>query len=132
MVQVRGDKKLVYDEHGGLEEVDRVVFACQCTAVGNMHKEHGWVERTLLSVPEYADDHHPATGHMHAIMHNDSKIIAPEWEQEVLQHASNYVEITRNQDGSLNIENRWASICTGRRVCRPLLRVIHRTGVATP
>ena len=37
-------RKRVYDEHGRVTEVDRVVFACPCNAVGNMHKGHNWVE----------------------------------------------------------------------------------------
>eukprot|EP00040_Diaphanoeca_grandis_P034197 m.210907 g.210907 ORF g.210907 m.210907 type:complete len:759 (-) comp33095_c0_seq1:211-2487(-) len=97
--------KRVFDEHGNSEDYDKVIFACQSTAVGNMHKAHNWYEDRILATPEYADDHHPGTGHMHAIMHNDSSIIAPEFEQEIVQRASNYVEITQEEDGSLNIEN---------------------------
>ena len=56
----------------------RVVFACPCNAVGNMHPSHGRLEDIILSAPVYADDHHPATGHMHGVMHSDASVIAPE------------------------------------------------------
>lgn len=36
---------------------------------------HNWMEETMWAVPEYADDWHPGTGHMHAIMHNDGNLI---------------------------------------------------------
>lgn len=83
----------------------RVVFACQCTAVQNIHKGHNWIEDTMLAVPEYADDWHPGTGHMHAVMHNDGDLITEEHRADVLANGSNYVEVSRNSDGSLNIEN---------------------------
>eukprot|EP00039_Didymoeca_costata_P004891 m.76870 g.76870 ORF g.76870 m.76870 type:complete len:746 (-) comp12588_c0_seq1:125-2362(-) len=105
VVETQDGLHLVVDEHNGMEEYDRVVFACPSNAVGNIFKEHNWLEEVLFSVPEYADDHHPATGHMHAIMHNDDKLITPEWREEVLKRASNYVEITENPDKTLNIEN---------------------------
>jgi predicted NAD/FAD-binding protein len=97
--------KTVYDEHGRSTVVDKVVFACQCTAIGNMHKSHNWIEETMLAVPEYADDWHPGTGHMHAVVHQDDTLIPEEFRADVLENGSNYVEITRNSDGDLNIEN---------------------------
>lgn len=96
--------KRVRDEFGNVIEVDRVVFACACNAVGNMHKKHNVIEDTILASPEYADDHHPATGHMHAVMHNDANIITPEWRNQVLSRGSNYVEVTK-VNGDYNIEN---------------------------
>jgi len=95
----------VYDEHGKSVVVDKVVFACQVSAIGNMHKSHNWIEDTLLSTPEYADDWHPGTGHMHAIMHNDGKVCPEEFREDWVQNGSNYVEISRNTDGKINIEN---------------------------
>lgn len=97
--------KRVTDEHNGVGDFDRVIFACPCNAVGNMSKGHNWLEENILATPEYADDHHPATGHMHAVMHTDSGIIAPEFRDELLRRGSNYVEITRKADGDINIEN---------------------------
>lgn len=95
----------VVDDVGGVASYDRVVMACPCNAVGNILHEHNWIEDAILATPEYADDHHPATGHMHGVMHNDASIIAPEFREQVLKHGSNYVEITRMSDGSINIEN---------------------------
>lgn len=95
----------VIDEHGGMGDFERVVFACPSNAVGNMLEGHNWVEDAILATPEYADDHHPGVGHMHAVMHNDASVIAPEFREEVLKRGSNYVEITRMKDGTLNIEN---------------------------
>eukprot|EP01063_Lacrimia_lanifica_P032337 TRINITY_DN550_c3_g1_i1.p1 TRINITY_DN550_c3_g1~~TRINITY_DN550_c3_g1_i1.p1 ORF type:complete len:754 (+),score=323.05 TRINITY_DN550_c3_g1_i1:199-2262(+) len=93
------------DEYGGGGEFDRVVFACPCNAVGNIHEEHNWIEGAILGSPEYADDHHPSTGHMHAIMHNDASIIPEDMREAVLERGSNYVEVTKKADGTLNIEN---------------------------
>ena len=104
-VLANGKKRLV-TEHGKQADFDRVVFACPCNAVGNIHKGHSWVEENILAAPEYADDHHPDTGHMHAVMHNDSRgIVAPEYHDEVVSRGSNYVEVTQLPDGSYNIEN---------------------------
>jgi len=55
----------------------------------------------------YADDHHPSTGHMHAVMHSDASVISEDVRDEVVKRASNYVEITRMKDGSINIENQY-------------------------
>lgn len=99
------DTKTVYDETGRSTVVDKVVFACQCTAIGNMHKQHNWIEESMLAVPEYADDWHPGTGHMHAIMHNDPTIVPEEYREDVIENGSNYVEVSQNSDGDLNIEN---------------------------
>lgn len=100
-------KKRVYDEHDNFVEVDRVVFACPANAIGNILKEHGVLEEIILNTPVYADDHHPSTGHMHAVMHSDPSVIAPEFREECLKRASNYVEVTQMSDGSLNIENQY-------------------------
>ena len=102
-------KKRVFDENDSYIDVDRVVFACPANAVGNIYKDHikAMYANTILSTPVYADDHHPSTGHMHAVMHSDSNVIPPEYREECLKRASNYVEITKLNDGSLNIENQY-------------------------
>lgn len=100
-------KKRVYDEHDNYIDVDRVVFACPANAVGNILKKHGALEEIILNTPVYADDHHPSSGHMHAVMHSDASVIAPEFREECLKRASNYVEVTRKADGSINIENQY-------------------------
>merc|ERR1711939_1297353 len=82
--QADGTKKVI-DEHGGQLIVDRVVFACPSNAVGNIHKQHNWYEESMLAVPEYADDHHPGTGHMHALMHNDGPIVDERYREEVIR-----------------------------------------------
>jgi predicted NAD/FAD-binding protein/cytochrome b involved in lipid metabolism len=102
---LRDGTKRVYDEFGGHADYDRVVFACPCNAIGNILKSHNWIEDVVLATPSYADDFHPGTGHMHSIMHNDASVIAPEFRQEVLRKGSNYVEVTRDADGEINIEN---------------------------
>lgn len=99
------NEHVVTDDVGGSDTFDRVVFACQATAIGNMVKDHNWMEDAILGTPEYADDHHPGTGHMHAVMHNDASIIDPRFREEVVRRGSNYVEVTKNADGTLNIEN---------------------------
>lgn len=102
-------KKRVYDEFDNYIDCDRVVFACPSNAVGNIYKTHTKLTfaNTILNTPVYADDHHPATGHMHAVMHSDAKVIPDEYRDECLKRASNYVEITQLKDGSINIENQY-------------------------
>lgn len=101
-------KKLVRDEYDNVMEVDRVIFACPSNAVGNILKDHGPLEDTILSAPVYADDHHPSTGHMHAVMHSDGSVIDEKYRDTILTRASNYVEITKNKsDGHINIENQY-------------------------
>ena len=98
-------KKRVYDEFDHYVDVDRVIFACPVNAVGNIYKDHkkALFANTILSTPVYADDHHPSTGHMHAIMHSDPSVIPEQYREDCLKRASNYVEITKQKDGSLNI-----------------------------
>jgi cytochrome b involved in lipid metabolism len=102
-------KKRVFDEFDSYIDVDRVIFACPSNAVGNIFKEHNKVlfANTILSTPVYADDHHPSTGHMHAVMHSDGSVIPQEYRDDCLKRASNYVEITKQQDGSINVENQY-------------------------
>lgn len=102
-------KKRVYDEFDNYMDCDRVVFACPSNAVGNIFKQHTRVPfaNTILSTPVYADDHHPSTGHMHAVMHSDGNVIPSQYRDECLKRASNYVEISQLQDGSINMENQY-------------------------
>lgn len=100
-------KKRVYDEFDNYVDVDRVIFACPSNAIGNIYSQHGKLEDVILSTPVYADDHHPSSGHMHAVMHSDPKMIEAPFRQECLKRASNYVEVTRNDDDSINIENQY-------------------------
>lgn len=102
-------KKRVYDEFDNYIECDRVVFACPSNAVGNIFKGHTKLPfaNTILNTPVYADDHHPSTGHMHAVMHSDGSVIPEEYREDCLKRASNYVEITQLKDGSYNIENQY-------------------------
>jgi len=100
-------KKRIHDEFDGYIDVDRVVFACPCNAVGNIYKDHGKLEEAILSTPVYADDHHPASGHMHAVMHSDGSVVEEKFRNDILKRASNYVEITRKENGEINIENQY-------------------------
>ena len=100
-------KKRIHDEYDNYIDVDRVVFACPANAVGNIYKKHGKLEDVILSTPVYADDHHPSSGHMHAVMHSDGTVIEDKYRDTCLKRASNYVEITENKDGSINIENQY-------------------------
>ena len=102
-------KLRVLDEFDSFIDVDRVIFACPSNAVGNIFKKHMSVPfaNTILSTPVYADDHHPATGHMHAVMHSDGSVLPKDYREDCLKRASNYVEVTQLQDGSINIENQY-------------------------
>ena len=82
----------------------------------------------MLGVPEYADDWHPGTGHMHAIMHNDGNVVdCGDHKADVIANGSNYVEVSRNSDGAINIENTCVKNTPLRRASRfPLL---HTAGV---
>lgn len=100
-------KKRVRDEFDNVLDVDRVVFACPANAVGNIHKAAGWLANAIFSTPVYADDHHPDSGHMHAVLHSDGSVIESQHREECLKRASNYVEVTERTDGSINIENQY-------------------------
>jgi len=108
-VVVRPDgKKVVVDEHDGQVLADRVVFACPAAAAATMIKKPSKrLEETILAAPVYADDHHPATGHMHAVMHSDSSVIDERYRDDFLARGSNYVEVTRLDNGEINIENQY-------------------------
>lgn len=103
-----GTKRII-DDRDGVRTVDRVVFACPCNAVGNMLKlPDTYLEDIILSSPEYADDHHPDSGHMHAVMHSDASVIDERYREEFLNRGSNYVEVTVNSaTGAINIENQY-------------------------
>lgn len=101
-------KKRVYDEYDNYVDVDRVVFACPVNAIGNiLRKNNSKMANTIFNTPVYADDHHPSSGHMHAVMHSDPKMIEEPFREECLKRASNYVEVTQNDDKSINIENQY-------------------------
>jgi len=100
-------KKRIHDEFDNTMDVDRVVFACPANAVGNIYKKCGWLANTIFSTPVYADDHHPDSGHMHAVLHSDGSVIEEQFREDCLKRASNYVEVTEKPDGSINIENQY-------------------------
>ena len=100
-------KKRIHDEYDNTMDVDRVVFACPANAVGNIHKRAGWLANTIFSTVVYADDHHPDSGHMHAVIHSDGSVIDERYREDCLKRASNYVEVTEKSDGSINIENQY-------------------------
>lgn len=100
-------KKRVHDEYDNYIDVDRVVFACPANAVGNIYKRCGWLANTIFSTLVYADDHHPDSGHMHAVLHSDGTVIDERFRDDCLKRASNYVEVTKKPDGSINIENQY-------------------------
>lgn len=100
-------KKRVIDDRDGCVDVDRVIFACPCTSASTILKRQSRVDRIVLASPEYADDHHPDSGHMHAVMHSDASVIDARYRDTVLKRASNYVEVTRLDDASYNYENQY-------------------------
>jgi predicted NAD/FAD-binding protein len=100
-------KKRIRDEYDNVMDVDRVVFACPANAVGNIHKHAGWLANTIFSTLVYADDHHPDSGHMHAVIHSDGSVIDERYRDDCLKRASNIVEITEKSDGTINIENQY-------------------------
>ena len=98
----------VVDEHDRVLIADRVVFACPSAAAATMIKKpRTYLENAILSTVVYADDHHPATGHMHAVMHSDSSVVDEKYRSEFLRRGSNYVEVTQLTDKSINIENQY-------------------------
>ena len=100
-------RKRIHDKFNRTLDVDRVVFACPTNAVGNIYKRCGWLANTILSTSVYADNHHPDSGHMHAVLHSDGTVIEEQHREECLKRASIYVEVTERPDGSLNIENQY-------------------------
>ena len=108
-VQLMDDgRHKVVDEHDNALIADRVIFACPSAAAATMIKKpRTYLENAILSTVVYADDHHPATGHMHAVMHSDSSVVDEKYRAEFLRRGSNYVEVTQLQDKSINIENQY-------------------------
>ena len=104
---LKNGKKRIHDEYDNSMDVDRVVFACPANAVGNIYKRAGWLANTIFSTLVYADDHHPDSGHMHAVLHSDGSVIEEPYRDDCLKRASNYVEVTEKPDGSINIENQY-------------------------
>lgn len=100
-------KKRVHDEFDNAIDVDRVVFACPANAVGNIYKRAGWLANTIFSTLVYADDHHPSSGHMHAVLHSDGSVIDKRFRDDCLKRASNIVEVTEKEGGEINIENQY-------------------------
>jgi predicted Rdx family selenoprotein len=91
--------KRIRDEYNNVMDVDPVVFACPANAVGNIHKRAGWLANTIFSTLVYTDDHHPDSGHMHAVIHSDGSVIDERYRDDCLKRASNIVEITEKSDG---------------------------------
>ena len=46
----------LYDDQGGVEIYDRIVFACPATAVSAMLRGSSWVENALIGGVYYQDD----------------------------------------------------------------------------
>ncbi|KAJ8605089.1 hypothetical protein CTAYLR_000369 [Chrysophaeum taylorii] len=103
-----GSKRVV-DDKDGVRVVDRVVFACPCNAITTILENRGPVEDVILASPDYADDRHPSSGHMHAVMHSDPSVIDPAYREDFLNRGSNYVEVTApsSSSGKINIENQY-------------------------
>ena len=101
-------RKRVVDEHDRAKIVDRVVFACPALAAATMLEcgDKSLIER-VAAAPVYADDCHPSSGHMHAVMHSDASVIDAAYREDVLRRGSNYVEVTRLANGDVNIENQY-------------------------
>ncbi|KAH8052769.1 hypothetical protein JL722_9902 [Aureococcus anophagefferens] len=73
--------KRVVDEHDGVLVADRVIFACPCNAAMTMLKKPDKrLEETVMAAPYRSD---------------------------FLDRGSNYVEVTKLKDGSINIENQY-------------------------
>eukprot|EP00756_Hemistasia_phaeocysticola_P007731 Hpha_TRINITY_DN14378_c0_g1::TRINITY_DN14378_c0_g1_i1::g.86587::m.86587 len=95
----------VTDERGRSETFDKVVFACQASAVGSMLRPSNWVESALFRAFKYTDDNEP--GWLNPTVHSDGSIIPEEHRERVLKDYANYIEVgaPASKEGDYHYEN---------------------------
>ncbi len=75
--QGKNGKHIVIDDKGGVEEYDRVVFACPAGMAANVLRNKNWIESTLLDAVEYHDDwkNSDALHWLEVPVHTDDSIV---------------------------------------------------------
>jgi len=101
--QARG--VVVTDEMGRSDTYDKVIFACQASAVGNMLRPANWIESSLLRGFAYTDDNEP--GWLNPTVHSDGTIMPEEHRARILKDYANYIEVGQpeTRGGELQYEN---------------------------
>jgi predicted NAD/FAD-binding protein len=82
---------VIGDAKGRFYEVDRVVFACDATAVLNALESPSWLQRLLFSNAEYVDDVDPSFSSF--VVHSDTSIFPEKNRQRILSDFNTYSEI---------------------------------------
>ncbi|MBW1761445.1 MAG: NAD(P)-binding protein [Deltaproteobacteria bacterium] len=90
-VRRRNGRFTIGDAKGRTYEVDRVVFACDATAVLNALESPSWLQRLLLSNAEYVDDVDPSFSRF--VIHSDTSIFPEKHRQRILSDFNTYSEI---------------------------------------
>ena len=90
-VRRRKDRFVIGDTKGRTYEVDKVVFACDATAVLNTLESPSWLQRLLLGNSQYVDDVDPAFSRF--VVHGDTGIFPEKHRQRILSDFNTYSEI---------------------------------------
>ena len=90
-VRRRKDRFVIGDTKGRTYEVDKVVFACDATAVLNTLESPNWLQRLLLGNSQYVDDVDPAFSRF--VVHGDTGIFPEKHRQRILSDFNTYSEI---------------------------------------
>ena len=96
-----GEKAVVVDDRGGVEEFDRVVFACPATAVSNALKGASWCERWLLRGVYYQDDfgRQDWGDWLEVPVHQDATIFPPEHRETIMKEIAFIVDVDVEEGG---------------------------------
>ncbi len=90
-VRRRKNRFIIEDAKGRTYEVDKVVFACDATAVLNTLESPSWLQRLLLGNSQYVDDVDPAFSRF--VVHGDTGIFPEKHRQRILSDFNTYSEI---------------------------------------
>eukprot|EP00123_Amoebidium_parasiticum_P004173 comp15457_c0_seq1/m.12432 comp15457_c0_seq1/g.12432 ORF comp15457_c0_seq1/g.12432 comp15457_c0_seq1/m.12432 type:complete len:491 (-) comp15457_c0_seq1:6-1478(-) len=99
---LNGQLRLV-DDTGGVEDYDRVVFACSAPDLLDIVKDPSWLQTALCSSVDYDADDRGCF--LEGKVHSDTTALPPQWRDTLLSKYANYIEVRRDPSGQLQYEN---------------------------
>jgi predicted NAD/FAD-binding protein len=90
-VKREGERFVIADSKGRSYEADRVVFACDATAVLESLEDPSRLQRLLLGNSEYVDDVDPTFSKF--VVHSDTSIFPGKYRERILSDYNTYSEI---------------------------------------
>ncbi len=90
-VKRRNGRFVIGDAKGRTYEVDKVVFACDATAVLNALESPSWLQRLLFGNSQYVDDVDPSFSSF--VVHSDTSVFPEQHRQRILSDFNTYSEI---------------------------------------